>query len=94
MRSVGRLLASIAWRLVTTSRRSVSIYENCVVGLGWVNFQVLRRSCSSLMNDEGIDPKVISDQLGHTLDVGLNVYTRVALERQLEAVNKLDSRLQ
>jgi hypothetical protein len=46
------------------------------------------------MNDEGIDPKVISDQLGQTLDVGLNVYTRVALERQIEAVNKLDSRLQ
>jgi integrase len=64
------------------------------VGLEWINFRVLRRSCSSLMNDEGIDPKVISDQLGHTLDVGLNGYTRVALERQLEAVNKLDSRLQ
>jgi integrase len=64
------------------------------LGLEWINFQVLRRSCSSLMNDEGIDPKVISDQLGHTLDVGLNVYTRVALERQIEAVNKLDSRLQ
>src|SRR5580698_4110985 len=24
-------------------------------GLGWVNFQVLRRSCSSLMNDQGTD---------------------------------------
>jgi integrase len=64
------------------------------VGLEWINFQVLRRSCSSLMNDEGIDPKVISDQLGHTLDVGLNVYTYVGFERKLEAVNKLDSRLQ
>lgn len=62
--------------------------------LEWINFQVLRRSCSSLMNDEGVDPKVISDQLGHTLDVGMNVYTRVALERQLEAVNRLDSKLQ
>jgi integrase len=39
-------------------------------GLESINFQVLRRSCSSLMNDEGIDSKVISDQLGHTLDVG------------------------
>jgi integrase len=63
-------------------------------GLGWITFQVLRRSCSSLMNDEGIDPKVISDQLGHTLDVGLNIYTHVASERQVEAVNRLDSRLQ
>ena len=64
------------------------------IGLEWINFQVLRRSCSSLMNDEGVDPKVISDQLGHTLDVGMNVYTRVALERQVEAVNQLDSKLQ
>ena len=36
---------------------------------------------------------MISDQLGHALDVGLNAYTRVALERQVEAVNRLDSRL-
>lgn len=60
-------------------------------GLGWVNFQVLRRSCSSIMNDNGIDGKVVADQLGHTLDVNQNVYTRVAFDRQAAAVNKLDS---
>lgn len=61
------------------------------VDLGWINFQVLRRSCSSLMNDQGTDGKVVADQLGHTLDVNQNVYTRVAFDRQEEAVNKLDS---
>ncbi len=60
-------------------------------GLGWINFQVLRRSCSSIMSDQGVDGKVVADQLGHTLDVNQNVYTRVAFERQTEAVNRLDS---
>jgi integrase len=62
-----------------------------VAGIGWINFQILRRSCSSLMSDQGVDGKVVADQLGHTLDVNLNVYTRVAPERQAEAVNKIDS---
>ena len=29
------------------------------IGLGWVNFQVLRRTHSSLMNDLEIDPKLV-----------------------------------
>jgi len=61
------------------------------VGLEWINFQVLRRSCSSIMGDNGIDGKVVADQLGHTLDVNQNVYTRVSFDRQAEAVNRLDS---
>jgi integrase len=61
------------------------------VGLGWINFQVLRRSCSSIMSDQGTDGKVVADQLGHTLDVNQNVYTRVSFDRQAEAVNRLDS---
>lgn len=60
-------------------------------GLGWINFQVLRRSCSSIMNDQGVDGKVVADQLGHTLDVNQNVYTRVAFGRQEDAVNRLDT---
>jgi len=62
-------------------------------GLGWITFQVLRRSCSSLMSDQGIDAKVVADQLGHTLDVNQNVYTRVGFGRMAEAVNRLDSAL-
>jgi len=55
--------------------------------------QVLRRGCSSMLSDLGMDGKVVTDQLGHTLDVSQNVYTRVAFDRQKEAVNRLDSAL-
>jgi len=57
----------------------------------WINFQVLRRSCSSLLSDKGVEGKVVADQLGHTLDVNQNVYTLVAFDRQEEAVNRLNS---
>lgn len=63
------------------------------MGLGWINFQVLRRSCSSLLSDLGVDGKVVADQLGHTLDVNQNVYTRVGFDQQEQAVNRLDSAL-
>jgi hypothetical protein len=46
------------------------------------------------MGDNGIDPKVVADQLGHTVDVSLNVYMRVGLDRQADAVNRLDSAFQ
>src|SRR5207248_1465785 len=36
------------------------------VGLHWVNFQVLRRTQSSLGHKHGVDPKVAADQRGHT----------------------------
>jgi integrase len=61
--------------------------------LEWVNFQVLRRTHSSLMREENIDPKVVADQLGHTLDVNLNVYTQTSLENRLRAVETLEASL-
>ncbi|MBM3804088.1 MAG: site-specific integrase [Acidimicrobiia bacterium] len=62
-------------------------------GLGWVSFQVMRRTHSSLMNDLKVDPKIVADQLGHTLDVNQNIYTQSGLERRKEAVNSLESAL-
>ncbi len=44
------------------------------VGLEWVNFQVMRRTHSSLMRELKVDPKTVADQLGHSVDVNLNVY--------------------
>ena len=64
------------------------------VGLAWVNFQVMRRTHSSLMHDLEVDPKLVADQLGHTLDVNQNVYTKAALRRRQSAVQKLDEALQ
>jgi integrase len=55
-----------------------------------VNYQVLRRSAATLMNQLGIDGKIVADQLGHTLDVSQNVYTQAGIKRQQESVNQLD----
>ena len=40
-----------------------------------------------------IDPKVRADQMGHTVDVNENVYTRTSVARRREAVNRLESML-
>ena len=64
------------------------------VGLGWVNFQVMRRTHSTLMNQLKVDPKLVADQLGHTLDVNQNVYTVPDLSHRRAAVNLLETTLQ
>ena len=61
------------------------------VGLDWVNFQVMRRTHSTLMKHLKRDPKVVADQLGHTLDVNQNVYTQAPMELKMEAVNELEA---
>jgi hypothetical protein len=43
------------------------------------------------MKDLGIDPKIVADNLGHTLDVNQNVYTTTMRERRLEAVERLET---
>jgi integrase len=60
------------------------------VGLGWVNFQVLRRTQASLGHKEGIDPKVAADQRGHAIGVAIDTYTKTDQESRLEAVTKLE----
>jgi integrase len=60
------------------------------VGLAWANFQVMRRTHSSLMREFGVDPQVRAEQMGHTVDVNQNVYTKTSLKHRLEAVNKLE----
>ncbi len=64
------------------------------VGLGWVDFHVMRRTHATLMNEIHDDPKLVADQLGHTLDVNQNVYTRVSLMRRKCAVDELESAVQ
>ena len=60
------------------------------LGMRWVNWQVLRRSSASLMNQLGIDGKIVADQLGHGLNVSQNVYTVAGIQRQTAAVQELD----
>ena len=59
------------------------------VGLAWANFQIMRRTHSSLLKELDVDPQVRADQMGHTVDVNENVYTTTSLKRRKEAVNAL-----
>lgn len=63
------------------------------VGLGWANFQVMRRTHSSLLDDLGVDPQVRAEQMGHTVDVNENVYTQASFGRRRQAVNDLEKRI-
>jgi hypothetical protein len=47
----------------------------------------------SLMNDLRVDPKIVANPLGHTLDVSQNIYIQSALKRRKEAVDSLESAL-
>ena len=60
------------------------------VGLAWVNFQVMRRTHSSLLKELDVDPHVRAEQMGHTIDVNENVYTITSLKRRKDAVNALE----
>src|SRR5579863_7187904 len=44
------------------------------VGLGWVTFEVLRRTHGTLSKKIAVDPKVLADQRGHGLGVSLEIY--------------------
>jgi hypothetical protein len=63
------------------------------IGLGWVTFQVMRRTNASLAHKLGIDPKVAADQRGHGLGVALEVYTQTGLDQKFQAVETLDGKL-
>jgi integrase len=60
-------------------------------GLGWVNFQVLRRTNASLSRKAKVDDKVSADQRGHGLGVSLGVYAISDLDQKIQAVKKLES---
>jgi len=61
------------------------------VGLEWVDFQVMRRTYSSLMREKGVDPKIVADLMGHDLDVNLNTYTQTSMDSRHEAVKALET---
>jgi hypothetical protein len=62
-------------------------------GVGWANFQVMRRTNSSLMKKYNVDPKVGADQRGHGIGVSLDVYTQSDREEKRAAVNTLEAAL-
>lgn len=91
------------WVFPSENKRTPLAKDNCwrrwikpklrTAGLGWVNFQVMRRTHASLMRELAVDPKVVADQLGHSVDVNLNVYSKTALGVRKEAIESLESAL-
>jgi integrase len=58
--------------------------------LEWANFQVMRRTFSTLGKAAGGDPKALADQAGHDIGVSINVYMQTPLEGKLELVRNLE----
>jgi hypothetical protein len=61
------------------------------LGLEWVNFQVMRRTHSSLRGDMKADPKITADQLGHSVHVDQNVYRQTAVGPRKEALDAFEA---
>ena len=97
------VISSEAWVFPSERLTTAIAKENCwrrnieprlkAVGLGWVNFQVMRRTHSTLSRKFGIDPKVVADQMGHGLGVNLDVYTQADLEQLTAGVSRLESQI-
>jgi len=60
------------------------------VGLGWVDFKVMRRSNATLGHGK-VDPKVAADQRGHDIDVSMNVYTKTDIKQRAAVARKLEN---
>ena len=66
-------------RLGVPSEKNTPMSKDCwrrsmlpklqAVGLGWCNFQVMRRSHATLMRQMKAEPHQVAAQLGHTVDV-------------------------
>jgi len=45
------------------------------------------------MKKLGVDPKLVADQLGHSLDLKQNIYTRVSVDQRKGGVEQSDAAL-
>jgi integrase len=71
------------WVFPSENRKTPLAKDNCwhclikpklkKINRDWVNFQVMRRTHASLMRELDIDPRIVADQLGHSVDVNLFV---------------------
>jgi hypothetical protein len=59
-------------------------------GLGWVDFQVMRRTHASIGHRLKLDPKVTADQRGHGVGVSIEEYTKTTLKDRAVAARKLE----
>jgi hypothetical protein len=50
----------------------------------------MRKTHSCIADEEGIEPQVRAEQMGHGVDVNQNVYTQTSLDRRIQAVNAIE----
>ncbi|MBV9225236.1 MAG: hypothetical protein JOY85_14475 [Acidobacteriaceae bacterium] len=60
------------------------------MGLGWVTFQVMRRTFATLAKKAGVDAHTRSAQMGNSVDVNENEYAVASFEQKLAAVRLLE----
>lgn len=63
-------------------------------GLGWVNFQIMRRTCATELGQCEPDAKVRADLLGHGVDVHENEYRQTPMKAKARAMKRMDGRIQ
>jgi len=63
-------------------------------GLGWVSFQVMRRTCATELGQCEPDAKIRADLLGHGVDVHENEYRQTPLEVRASTMRRLGKRIQ
>lgn len=64
------------------------------IGLPRVRFHDLRHTHATLLLQEGVNPKIVSERLGHTdIRITLNTYSHVLPSIQKEAAEKVASKL-
>jgi integrase len=64
------------------------------IGLGFLNFQILRRTWETEFDPEGKDPHTRAALAGHSVDVSENVYRQAKPEVLRRAMDDWDKRLQ
>ena len=63
-------------------------------GLGHVRFHDLRHAHASLMLQQGVHPKIVSERLGHsTIAITMNTYSHVLPGLQQQAAEQFDELL-
>jgi integrase len=60
------------------------------LGIGWVNWQVLRRSCATWMVEAGADPKAVQGQMRHSrISTTMDIYAQIVPASQRRAVTQM-----
>ena len=60
------------------------------LGIGWVNWQVLRRSYGTWMSEAGAEPKAVQAQMRHSrISMTMDIYAQFVPKSQRRAVAKI-----